>query len=250
MYLIIENMLLNLFIVFYSLLDMRKHDPSVMTNLCMVPLPDFLVYPQGSPKEDDKYLFLRILKIIFWPREYIISKDSQCSPFLRVLARDNRETIFSNPSLAALVDYKWRTTQSYFLRHSLIYIFFALFFSFIMNIIDISNIIYVNDKFTLNARKIVNFILQVLFFYLGYYLLATEYIQLKHKGFRSYASVYKFFDCVAVIIPVGLVISLDFFDPINLDLNSNGVPFRNYTVATSLTTLVMWIELVSVEMQS
>ncbi|CAB4488474.1 unnamed protein product [Rhizophagus irregularis] len=48
---------------------------------------------------------------------------------------------------------------------------------------------------------------------------------------------------IAVIVPVGLVISLDFFDPINLDLNSNGVPLRNYTVATSLTTLVMWIEL-------
>ncbi|GES81134.1 hypothetical protein GLOIN_2v1867698 [Rhizophagus clarus] len=227
------------------LLDIRKHDPSVMTNLCMVPLPDFLVYPQGSPKvvNNDKYLIFRILKIIFWPREYIISKDSQCSPFLRVLARDNRETIFSNPSLAALVDYKWRTTQLYFLRHSLKYIFFALFFSFIMNIIDISNIIHVNDKFSLNVRKIVNFILQTLFFYLGYYLLATEYIQLKHKGFRRYASVYKFFDCVAVIVPVCLVISLDFFNPINLDLNSNGVPLRNYTVAISLTTLVMWIEL-------
>ncbi|CAB4397489.1 unnamed protein product [Rhizophagus irregularis] len=41
---------------------------------------------------------------------------------------------------------------------------------------------------------------------------------LQHKGFRRYANVYSY-------------------------LNSNGVPLRNYTVATSLTTLVMCIEL-------
>ena len=90
---------------------MIKHDPSAITNLCMVPLPDFLFYPQGLPKENNKqHLILRLMKIFFWPREYIISEDSQCSPFLRVLKRDNGETIFSNPSLAALIDYKWRTT--------------------------------------------------------------------------------------------------------------------------------------------
>ncbi|CAG8743066.1 20409_t:CDS:2, partial [Rhizophagus irregularis] len=58
----------------------------------------------------------------------------------------------------------------------------------------------------------------LLSFTVPYPMLATEYIQLKHKGFRRYANVYSY-------------------------LNSNGVPLRNYTVATSLTTLVMWIEL-------
>src|SRR4051794_37042795 len=223
---------------------MKRHDPSVITNLCVVPLPDFLVYPKDSQKENNgtflnHYLIWRILKIFFWPRGYIISEESQYSPFLRVLARDNRATLFSNPSLAALVDYKWRTTQSYFLRHSFLYILFALSFSFIANVIRINDkliadIIH-NDKFILNVRRIINSTLQAIFFYLGYYLLATEFIQLKQKGFRRYTSIYKFFDCVAVIMPVSLVISLDFFVPINSDLNTNGVPLRDYTVAISLT---------------
>ncbi|RIA85733.1 hypothetical protein C1645_741357 [Glomus cerebriforme] len=46
-----------------------------------------------------------------------------------------------------------------------------------------------------------------------------------------------------VPLPDFLVYPQDFFDPINLDLNSNGVPLRDYTVAISLTTLVMWIEM-------
>jgi hypothetical protein len=238
---------------------MKRHDPSVITNLCMVPLPDFLVYPHQNSSNENKimkflnqYLLWRLLKIFFWPRRYIISEESQSSPFLRVLKLDNKATLFSNPSLAALVDYKWRTTQSHFLRHSFLYILFALFFAFNTKVISINNKIINNifrdDKFTFNVRRITNLTLQIIFFYLGYYLLATEFIQLKQKGFRRYANIYKFFDCVAVIMPLSLVISLDFFVPINSDLNGGGVPLRDYTVAISLTTLIMWIELVSIKL--
>ncbi|RIA85727.1 hypothetical protein C1645_830367 [Glomus cerebriforme] len=186
-----------------SFLNIGKNDPSVITKLNIVPLPNFFVYPKYLPKEDgislNKYYIWRILKIFFWPHGYIKLEDEQYSPFLRVLVRDNRTTIFSNPSFAALIDYKWRKAQLHFLRDMLVYFIFALSFSFITSI-------FPDDKNITNPRKKISFPFQITLYYLGYFKLSVEYLQLKHK-------------------------------------DTSEETLRIYTIATSLITLVMWIEL-------
>ncbi|CAB4383406.1 unnamed protein product [Rhizophagus irregularis] len=110
----------------------RKHDPC-LTKLNVVPLPDFFTFPPSTStnKEEkflDHYLAWRILKNVVWPHIYVELVDSQYSPFHRALMRDNRITTFSNPSLAALIDYKWSKAQIYFIRSYATYIIFALIF--------------------------------------------------------------------------------------------------------------------------
>ncbi|GBB96337.1 hypothetical protein RclHR1_02730009 [Rhizophagus clarus] len=218
-----------------NLLSLSRHDPSVMTKLNVVPLPDFFTYPRISPNKNEKilnhYLAWRVLKNIILPHAYIEVGDLNYSPFYRILVRDNRITTFSNPSLAALVDYKWSKAQSYFIRSYAIYIVFALSFWTLTNVTR-------NDVFTPITSKGLYFPLQILLFYIGYLRLAFEYLQLKYKGFRKYFTVYNFFDIISIIMPLCLVISLNF-----LDLGVSDLTLRYYTVATSLTSLVMWIEL-------
>ncbi|CAG8773266.1 17984_t:CDS:2, partial [Cetraspora pellucida] len=71
----------------YGIYDIIKRDSSsVLSNLRVVPLPDFTVYPPGVIKDYTKVPFIfRFLKMLIWPRGYIITEDSHCSPFLRTI---------------------------------------------------------------------------------------------------------------------------------------------------------------------
>ncbi|CAG8551321.1 18015_t:CDS:2, partial [Racocetra fulgida] len=75
---------------------------------------NFTVYPQGVVKDHTKIpLLLRILRALIWPRAYDITEDSQCSPFLRTICRDKSDVVFSNPAIAAIIDYKWSTARAF-----------------------------------------------------------------------------------------------------------------------------------------
>ncbi|GBC24973.2 hypothetical protein GLOIN_2v1867698 [Rhizophagus irregularis DAOM 181602=DAOM 197198] len=213
----------------------RKHDPC-LTKLNVVPLPDFFTFPPSTStnKEEkflDHYLAWRILKNVVWPHIYVELVDSQYSPFHRALMRDNRITTFSNPSLAALIDYKWSKAQIYFIRSYATYIIFALIFWTTNNVTRI-------EVVTPIIAKGIYFPLQIMLFYIGYLRLAFEYLQLKNKGYRKYINVYNFFDIISIIMPLSLVISLNF-----LESGVDKTKLRYYTVAASLTTFVLWIEL-------
>jgi hypothetical protein len=208
-----------------------------MTKLNVVPLPDFFTYPPSSPTRKeiflDQYVAWKILKNFIWPHAYVELEDSQYSPFYRLLIRDNRITTFSNPSLAALIDYKWSKAQTYFIRSYATYIVFAITFWILTNITR-------NEVFSPVIDKGIYFPLQIMLFYIGYLRLAYEYLQLKYKGFRKYINVYNFFDIISIIMPLGMVISLNF-----MDTQVSKETLRYYTVAASLTTFVLWMEVVS-----
>ena len=179
----------------------------------------------------------RILKIFFWPSGYTLSDVSQISPFLRVLMRDTKASTFKNPSLAALIDYKWYKAKSHFINHFLIYFLFFAAFNSNINI----NKAFLDENFHTNYFKMSKFTSNIIFYYLGYYLIAKEIIQLSHYGIRRYASVYNIFDCASVIMPIVLVTYLNFN---YLDMTEQDL--KNLTVAISFTTLILWSECVSI----
>ena len=135
------------------------------TTLRIVPLPDFFVNLYDSQKKVNislnKYLIWRILKIFFWPCGYTLSGDSKFSPFLRVLMRDNKASIFSNPSLAALIDYKWYKARSHFIHQFMIYVLFAISFNFIISVI------YLDGNFIPSGSKELKYSMQILFYWAG-----------------------------------------------------------------------------------
>jgi hypothetical protein len=70
-----------------------RAEPIVIPNhIYMVPLPDFIVYPEGiDDKRDELWKIpLKLLKTLVWPRGHIINKEEKMSSFLRLLRNENR----------------------------------------------------------------------------------------------------------------------------------------------------------------
>ncbi|CAG8570031.1 12296_t:CDS:2, partial [Acaulospora morrowiae] len=219
-----------------GIFDITKHESNVLTTVRIVPLPDFTVYPPGVIKDHKKKpLLLRILKIMFWPRNYVITDDEDCSPFLRVIQRDNSSMMFDNPAMAAVIDYKWPPARNHFIRHSVIFIIFALTFFIVTGALHEGS----DVRPDVNSR--VNIAFQVLLFYLGYYLLITEFIQLKHQGLLRYLTIYNFFDLSSVILPMVVVIAADIMFMGGGTLSS--LLLMEYSIATAFTTLIIWGEM-------
>ncbi|CAJ0763808.1 13517_t:CDS:2 [Entrophospora sp. SA101] len=87
-----------------------------LTSVHIVPLPDFLVYPHGI--KDEKLhltkLIKRLLKLIFWPRKYVLRNDeTDHSSFLRILRQKRNEFMYDNPSLEACINFKFSSARCF-----------------------------------------------------------------------------------------------------------------------------------------
>ncbi|RGB22453.1 hypothetical protein C1646_822539 [Rhizophagus diaphanus] len=219
---------------------------SLINQVYMVPLPDFIVYPEKFEDKRVEYwkIPFKLLKLLFWPRGHVLKKKHQMSPFLRMIRADNGAEIYDNPSMAAVIDFKWNAARNHFLRHALIYVVFALLFAFLNG--AIKGISFDSDLGVI--------IMLVLFYWLGFYLLNTERIQLKFEGWRRYFSFYNFFDLFSVIFPLVLN-SLDIYFGFKFpDPDEEPEKFqeqfveiirdiRLFIILNSFAVLVMWLEL-------
>ncbi|CAG8462347.1 6024_t:CDS:10 [Dentiscutata heterogama] len=204
---------------FYDII--KRGQSSLLTNLLVVPLPDHNKVP----------FILRFLKVLIWPRGYAITEDTNCSPFLRAIRRDNSDELFSNPAIAAIIDYKWSTARSHFLRHAFIYIVFAILFAFLTGLTD--------DGLNLEPFMDKNLYLGLLFlyYYLGYYLIVIEISQMKREGFLRYISMYNLLDLASCLLPMGLVVTSNIYVMFE---STDSLPKRQYSIALAFTALIMW----------
>ncbi|GBC38196.1 uncharacterized protein OCT59_005945 [Rhizophagus irregularis] len=219
---------------------------SLINQVYMVPLPDFTVYPEKFEDKRVEYwkIPFKLLKLLFWPRGHVLKKKHQMSPFLRMIRADNGAEIYDNPSMAAVIDFKWNAARNHFLRHALIYVVFALLFAILNGAIK-----GINFESNLGVN-----IMLVLFYWLGFYLLNTERIQLKFEGWRRYFSFYNFFDLFSVIFPL-VINSLDIYfgtkfpdpdeEPEKFQEQFVQITrdYRLFIIFNSFAVLVMWLEL-------
>ncbi|GES91142.1 hypothetical protein GLOIN_2v1471210 [Rhizophagus clarus] len=223
----------------------RTKSVSTPNQIYMVPLPDFTLYPEGI---DDKrkgcwMIFLKFLKLLFWPRGHVIKKEEKMSPFLRMILNENSAEIYDNPSIAAIIDFKWNLARGYYFRQILLYLIFAVNFALIVRAIDgvdSSSILfsimksanYENRGLILVFYQIYRIGKIISFYLIGGYLLNTERIQLKYVGWKRYFNFYNFFDLFSVILPL-IFLSIYVY-----------LYYQNLIIFISLTILVISFELV------
>ncbi|GBC02578.1 hypothetical protein RclHR1_00470008 [Rhizophagus clarus] len=223
-----------------------RGDSSALVALRLVPLPDFTVYPEGTKNQELnlRSLPFQLLRILLWPRGYAIRKESKLSPFLRVIRKDKDGIVLDNPAIEAVIDFKWEYARSHFLRHALLFVCYAILFAILTGAVKNSFVSAnvhsnANNEGDIHIRAIVK-VMIFLLYYLGYYLLASEIVQCYHEGWRRYISVYNFFDLASIIMPLATY-------AVTWVRESRGkVPINQLqqsTVATSLTILVLWIEM-------
>ncbi|CAG8710957.1 22959_t:CDS:2, partial [Rhizophagus irregularis] len=221
---------------------------SLINQVYMVPLPDFTVYPEKvfeDKRVENWKIPFKFLKLLFWPRGHVLRKKHHMSPFLRMIREDNAAQIYDNPSMAAVIDFKWKAARNYFLRHALIYVVFAFLFAIITNAIK-----GISER--ISSASWLALVLYFLFYWFGFYLLNTERIQLKYEGWRRYFGLYNFFDLFSVILPlviaslslyIGFKVVLDFDEESQEQIEEIIRDVRIYTIFNSFAILVMWLEL-------
>jgi hypothetical protein len=192
---------------------------------------------------------IKLLKLLIWPRGHVFEEEETLSPFLRMIRNNDSAEIYDNPSIAAIIDYKWNSARGFFLRHAILYLLFALMFSFVADAIkEISLAIQgTNSKYS-NASMVAFY---VLFYWLGFYLLNTERIQLKYDGLKRYFNIFNFFDLISVICPLmvasaQLYYYLSTVPSIKIDLDGDFNPekvLRIITICNSFSILLVWLQL-------
>ncbi|CAG8597864.1 11017_t:CDS:2 [Funneliformis caledonium] len=219
-----------------NLVNKEFKTPSLINQVYMVPLPDFTVYPEGIDDKREEYwkIPFKLLRLLIWPRGHIIKKEEKLSPFLRMIRNDNSAAIYDNPSIAAVIDFKWNAARKYFLRHVVVYFVFALTYALLTSAIKGSNRVIAKVEAYLDVYLIIA---NVFFYWLGFYILNTERVQLKYDGWKRYFSVYNFFDLFSVILPL-ITATIQIFE-----LEQSPQDFRKFTILNSFTILTMWMEL-------
>lgn len=154
-------------------------DSSAMVAMRMVPLPDFTVYPQEIRDQEINLLGLpmRLLRFLICPRSYVVKKESKLSPLLRVIKRDKNGVTFDNPSIEAVINFKWEAARNHFLQHAALYFTFALLFGIITGAVKNTWFTQISQDNTGIWMKIALYLLTSVFYYLGYYLLVSGKIK-------------------------------------------------------------------------
>ncbi|CAG8456665.1 7995_t:CDS:10 [Diversispora eburnea] len=203
----------------------------------IVPLPDFTVYPKDPKVREDhsenysKYSLFAFFRISFWPRRKVINNTKEMSPFLRVIHEEKGYEIFQTPTIMAVLDFKWSEARRYFIRHIFIYIFYAI--SYTVTIISYS---FKGESSIVNLFKIDSNILLTIcllvYLYTGWYLIVTEIVLFKRKGWRRYMLC----DLLSVLLPLASF------------LYEHQVIILSYSIFNSVLAfivLVMWLQFVS-----
>jgi hypothetical protein len=234
-----------------DIVNKTKPNSSLMNQVYMVPLPDFTVYPEKFEDKREEYwkIPFKFLKLLFWPRGHVLKKKSHMSSFLRMIREESNAEIYDNPSMAAVIDFKWNAARNHFLRHGLIYVVFSILYAYIVGAIK-------GTDDGIDAKLAI--VIVILFYWLGFYLLNTERIQLKFEGWRRYFGLYNFFDLFAVIFPLVIGTINLYFDifvlPKMVQREQEGSvtqdeedeirsKYRIITICASFSVLVMWLEL-------
>ncbi|CAI2190107.1 18742_t:CDS:2, partial [Funneliformis geosporum] len=163
-----------------------------LTNLRVVPLPDFTVYPKGNnnyQKPPNWKIPFLLLKVIFIPKGYTVQKDEQRSPFLRFIRHDENDEYYDNPAMEACINFKWKSARNHFILQIILYMLYALSFGLLTGVVGVFK------------AGVLFYILVIIFYYLGYYLLAKEVIQLHYDKWK-YFTFYHIVDFLSRAAPL------------------------------------------------
>ena len=173
--------------------------------LRVVPLPGFTInnIPASKVKYNLMKFFLNICWLLFIPRWYKVSRNdkSKLSPFSRVVHYENNDDIYDNPATEAVIDFRWQNARNYFISLFIRFLIFTSCFVLISWTYLVHN--EISERFLFFLKLVI-----VIFYYIAFYLLAIELIQLFHHGPRNYSDIFNLLDVCSIAIPVSAEIKL------------------------------------------
>ncbi|CAB4479263.1 unnamed protein product [Rhizophagus irregularis] len=208
----------------FNIFNYATISDDILSDIYMVPLPNFTTY---DPKIKAKTGIVYFLRKILFPPGYKNLDNNKFSSFLKI--EKKKGTFFNIPAMEAVMNSRWNQTRKYWILPLILYVIFLGLFSFL-------SWSYLSDKEDLYFSDVREFVpkhIIGLFYYTGIYLLAIEFSQMK-KYKSNYFTLFNILDLSSIV--------LGMFN-FTLILIFNGNYGEWIILATSVTTLILWIEL-------
>jgi hypothetical protein len=199
----------------------------------MVPLPNFTTRNPKTKEKTKKNSIEKLIRIlcflrkIFFPPYYQDLNDKEFSPFIQI--KKNENEFFNIPSMEATINSRWRQTMRHWVGPLSLYIVFLIVYSTLSQI-GLSD----------NPKDNINYYMICIFYYNGAYLLIIELMQMvKYKS--KFFTIFNMLDLCSIILGIivfTLILLVRLLDTVN------GISNEAIISLTTVTTLILWIELV------
>ncbi|PKK79781.1 hypothetical protein RhiirC2_768729 [Rhizophagus irregularis] len=194
------------FVSLHTYSKYRKLRYDMLSDICMVPLPNFTTCPNEETDEEPEETgeFKK-----FWTNE-------QFSPFLQV--EKNNSPFFYIPAMEAIINSRWNQTKTNWMIFLIKYFLFSVLYSYLTQM-------FLNNHE--NYSKTANIVMIVIFYYLGIDLSIVEFMRMKNN-----LTMLHIFDLYSTIFGItNLTLMFFVFDD------------EWIILLTSVTTLILWIEM-------
>ncbi|CAG8503339.1 7952_t:CDS:2 [Acaulospora morrowiae] len=167
--------------------NLQKTHPA---KLCVVPLPDFCVYPT-IPENYDDTTYQRMKKFWNW---YIA--PSQMSPFADIAINGPRE-LFGEVAMEAIIKFKWeKFAKAYFLNSFILYLTYAILFCVTVSI-DYDLVLDTSKK--VETWKNTLFIIVTV---ISFVFLLQEFRQMVGRWKIYFSSFFNYIDLASYGLPL------------------------------------------------
>ncbi|CAG8487606.1 12632_t:CDS:2 [Dentiscutata erythropus] len=116
-----SNDLLEVFVPITQLIPQDSEFYDKIVNIRMVPLTDFTTNKKISDVRERN--FTNLLKTLIFPNQYSSLKEEDYSPFIKIIIKGERDIIYENPSIGAVMNWMWYCSKFYWPRT--LYLFFS-----------------------------------------------------------------------------------------------------------------------------
>ncbi|PKK62825.1 hypothetical protein RhiirC2_789785 [Rhizophagus irregularis] len=147
---------------------------------------------------------------------------------------ESKDIIFDNPFVEAVMTSRWRQAKIYWMIPLIFYIIFLFLFSFLSQL-------YLSDNDDKNKHNATLMTVVGIFYYVGIYLLAIEFMEIRKYKIK-YLSLFNVFDLCSIILGV-IVFTLIFVKSFN---EVNEINNERIVILLTVTTLILWIEMVCI----
>ena len=230
-----------------SLEDFDNKLGKSLLALRIVPLPNFT--KNSIPENKVEYNLLKIIVNILWfiflPRWYKIGRNdsNMLSHFSRMILYENNDDIYDNPAIEAVIDFRWRKARNFLFFLFIRFVIFALSFVFVSWAYLVHEVINEGHRDLLIA-------LIVIFYYLAFYLFATEILQLWYRGPRKYfGDAFNILDIASIALAVTAMSAILKNFQFSNSFGSVKEVDTNLTVWIAFSIFILWVQLVGFILQ-
>lgn len=148
---------------------------------------------------------------------------------------ESEDIIFDNPFIEAVMTLRWRKAKIYWMIPLIFYIIFLFLFSFLSQL-------YLSDNDDKNKHNATLMTVVGIFYYVGTYLLIIEFMQIYRYRLNYCRNVFNIFDLCSIVLGIS-VFTLIFVKSFN---ETSGINHKYIVVLLTVTTLILWTEMVCI----